>query len=109
MGMSAPRGIARFDSAAALARALGLALAGQPVDSLSGSPLLDRLMPAINLLPRHGREWVYAIGGMTEAIAKRDARRLDVEAIAAWLADQFPGRPYAGAFIGSSNGAMVHL
>ncbi|MGF6478668.1 hypothetical protein [Paraburkholderia sp. JPY419] len=106
---SAPRGIARFDSAAAMVGALGACLHGEPFSSPSGSPLLDRSMPLINLLPRFAREWAYSIGGATEAIGERAARRLDIETIATWLADRYPRRQYPAAFVGSSNGALVHL
>ncbi|MGF6653377.1 hypothetical protein OKW34_003966 [Paraburkholderia youngii] len=106
---SAPRGIARFDSAAAMVGALGACLHGKPFSSPSGSPLLDRSMPLINLLPRFAREWAYSIGGATEAIGERAARRLDIETIATWLADRYPRRQYPAAFVGSSNGALVHL
>ena len=89
---AAPRGLARFDSATAQAQALALALHGREVESLSASPLLDRAMPLVNHLPRRAREWVYSIGGMTEGIAKRDARDLDIEGIARWIAGLFPAR-----------------
>lgn len=109
MTSKSPRGIARFDSATAMAQALALALRGQEVDSLSQSPLLDRAMPYVNLLPTRAREWVYSIGGMTEGIAKREAGRIDVEGIAEWIGGLFPERCYPAAFIGSSNGALMHL
>ncbi|WP_217283286.1 hypothetical protein [Paraburkholderia sp. NMBU_R16] len=104
-----PRGIARFDSAAAMVQALAASLRGKAFSSLSQSPWLDAAMPAINRLPRTGREWAYAIGGMSEGITARAARRLDIERIAQWITDAYPTRPYRAAFIGSSNGALVHL
>jgi hypothetical protein len=108
-GDSSPRGLARFDSATAQAQALARALHGRDVLSLSGSPLLDRAMPLVNHLPRRAREWVYSIGGMTEGIAKHRARHLDVEGVARWIAGLFPERNYPAAFIGSSNGALMHV
>ena len=108
-GNTSPRGLARFDSATAQAHALALALHGREVESLSGSPLLDRAMPLVNRLPRRAREWVYSIGGMPEGIAKRRARELDIEGIARWIAGLFPERNYPAAFIGSSNGALMHV
>jgi hypothetical protein len=67
------------------------------------------MMPLINLLPRRPREWVYSVGGMTEGIAKRAARDIDIEGISRWIAGLFPERQYQAAFIGSSNGALMHL
>lgn len=104
-----PRGFARFDSAAAMAQALGASLHGAPFDSPSQSPLLDRVMPVANLLPRRPREWCYELGGMSEGIRRRQARGLDVEGIAEWLAGLYPQRRYDAVFVGSSNGALMHL
>ena len=46
-----PKGIARFDSAAAMLVALASALHDRPFDSPSQSPALDHLLPALNKLP----------------------------------------------------------
>ncbi|MEX3950910.1 hypothetical protein AB4Y40_24520 [Paraburkholderia sp. EG287B] len=104
-----PPGIARFDSAAAMAQALASMLHGKRFSSPSQSPLLDRFMPAINALPKRQREWAYIVGGMSEGIDPRRAKSLDVERIAQWLTDLYPQVPRRCAFIGSSNGAMIHL
>lgn len=104
-----PRGIARFDSAAGMVQALAACLHGERFSSPSQSPLLDSLMPPINLLPKRAREWVYTVGGMSEGITARQARRLDVEGIGEWIAGLYPQRTYDAAFIGSSNGALMHV
>lgn len=104
-----PRGIARFDSAAGMAQALAACLHGERFSSPSQSPLLDSLMPPINLLPKRQREWVYTVGGMSEGIRERDAQGLDVEGISEWIAGLYPQRRYEAAFIGSSNGALMHM
>jgi len=104
-----PRGLARFDSAAGMALALADYLHGRPFTSPSQSPLLDRVMPAFNLLPRRAREWAYSIGGMTEGIDARRARHFDMERVAEWLVGLYPERPYPAVFVGSSNGALTHL
>ena len=44
MSGSLPAGIARFDSAATMAQAVGAFLHGRDVASLSGSPMLDKTM-----------------------------------------------------------------
>ncbi len=69
MTVRSPSGIARFDSAAAMVQAISSFLHGRDLASLSGSPLLDRAMPMVNHLPRRPSEWVYSIGGMTEAVS----------------------------------------
>ncbi|WP_244818078.1 hypothetical protein [Caballeronia sp. Lep1P3] len=104
-----PRGIARFDSAAGMVQALAASLKGERFESPSQSPVLDSLMPALNQLPPRAREWAYSVGGMTEGIAARAARRLDIEGIGEWIAGLYPRRTYDAAFIGSSNGALMHV
>jgi hypothetical protein len=103
------RGIARFDSSSCMAQALALFLHGRDVATLSGSRWLDAAMPSINLLPKHLREWIYSIGGMSEGVGAADVPRIDLDGIARWIVEAFPQRPYPAAFIGSSNGALVHL
>jgi len=104
-----PRGIARFDSAAGMVQALSASLRGERYTSPSQSPALDRLMPAIGWLPKRPREWAYSIGGMSEGISTRRAARLDVEKIGEWLVSQYPDVTYPAMFVGSSNGALMHL
>jgi hypothetical protein len=104
-----PRGIARFDSAAGLAQALASCLRREPFDSPSGSPLLDRLIPPSNRLPERVRDFAYALGALGEAVPRREAGLLRAGAIAGWIAGLFPHQPYPAAFVGSSNGGVVHL
>ncbi|CAN7333070.1 hypothetical protein LJR230_001733 [Trinickia sp. LjRoot230] len=104
-----PRGIARFDSAAAMVQALAASLREEPVRSLSHSPMLDVLMPAINLLPANAREWIYTTGGMSEGITSEQARRLNIEGIAESIVGRYADAPYPAVFVGSSNGALTHL
>ncbi|HET6158582.1 MAG TPA: hypothetical protein VFE34_09575 [Dongiaceae bacterium] len=109
MKLHAPRGIARFDSAAAMVQAIASFLHGRDVASLSGSPMLDKAMPLVNRLPRRAAEWIYSVGGMTEAVDGDRIGGIDFDAIADWITGLFPQRAYPAAFIGSSNGALVHL
>ncbi|MEK0081621.1 hypothetical protein [Benzoatithermus flavus] len=109
MNTHPPQGIARFDSAAGMVQALALCLQGQPFDSPSQSPLLDRLMPLANHLPERVRDVAYALGALGEAVPRQRAAEMRAEAIAAWIAGLFPERHYPAAFVGSSNGGIVHL
>jgi hypothetical protein len=104
-----PAGVARFDSVAAMVQAVGAFLNNRDVAALSGNPLLDLAMPAINRLPRWVGEWIYSIGGMTEAIGRAQLDSLDFDAIADWMAGLLPRRPYPAVFLGSSNGALIHV
>jgi hypothetical protein len=109
MTENSPPGIARFDSAAAMVQAIGFFLNGREFDSPSQSPLLDRMMPLVNWLPQKPREWVYSIGGMTEAVGRKHVGSIDVEGISRWITGLFPALPFPAAFVGSSNGALVHM
>ncbi|MFD1800947.1 hypothetical protein ACFSFZ_01850 [Mixta tenebrionis] len=104
-----PRGIARYDSAVAMVTALSNALHQRPFSSPSQSPTLDRVLPALNLLPDRMREWSYAVGGMTEGVTLNQLQQLDIEGIARWIAARYPQQHYPAVFVGASNGAMVHL
>lgn len=101
--------LAKFDSAAAMAQALGCYLAGRDFPAVGASPWLVPLAAAVNRLPRRAREAVFAWGGWTEAVSPEQAGRLRGEDVAAWFAGRYPRRRYPGAFIGSSSGALVHL
>jgi hypothetical protein len=63
--------------------------------------------------PSNGKDgplkWVYSVGGMTEAVPAKDAGSIDVEGISRWITSLFPARPFPAAFVGSSNGALVHV
>lgn len=104
-----PRGIARFDSATGMARAIGAFLHGRDFASLSGSTLADLVMPLTNYLPGRAADWIYSVGGVTEAISADSIERISFDAISRWIVDLFPRRGYPAAFIGSSNGALTHL
>jgi hypothetical protein len=109
MKAPSPPGIARFDSAAGMVKAVAAFLHGRDVASLSGSPVLDRAMPLVNCLPQRAREWVYSLGGMTEAVSRKEIDRLNFNHIADWITSLFPRRSYPAVFIGSSNGGLAHL
>lgn len=105
----APRGIARFDSAAAMVQALAACLHGKPFSNPGQSAFVERAAPIVNALPGAMLGIAYPGGGAAEAIGPRSATRLDIERIASWLCGLYPARPYSTAFIGASNGALVHL
>jgi hypothetical protein len=72
-------------------------------------PSAVRLGPAVNLLPPRLREQVYIWTGWSEALPPRKLRELRAEAVAAWMVERYPPRRYPAVFLGSSNGAVVHL
>jgi hypothetical protein len=106
-----PGYIANFDSAAAMLRATARVLAGKDFPAL-GLPLarpLKGVVPAVNLLPQKARDAVYAVGGVGEALGPRAIGKVRAEHIAQWAVELYPRRRYPAIFLGSSNGALVHL
>jgi hypothetical protein len=110
MPMQAPRGVAKFDSAPAMLRALAACLHGHGFPGLAMIPA--RLAPLgrlVNTLPEFMREEIYIWSGWWEAISSKRLRDLHSEEVARWLVRAYPRRRYPGVAIGSSSGALVHL
>lgn len=111
--MKPGQAIASFDSASAMLRVLAAHLHGASSPLLGLGPVAHTaariLLPAVNRLPPRARESVYRYSGAHEAIPQRRLASVDVERIAAWVADRYPRRRYPVVFIGSSSGAMLHL
>lgn len=101
--------VAKFDSAAAMARALGRYLRGEDFPALGASRLAAPLAAQANRLPRRARETLFALGGWSEAQSPARVARLRDDELARWFTDCYPARPFAGAIVGSSSGALVHL
>lgn len=106
---SAPRYLATFDSASAMARALGSALGGDTYRPVVGARPLALAAAVLNHLPYRLRQGIYALGGHIQAIPQRDISEVDPERISEWICGAYPRRRYPAVFIGSSNGAAMHL
>ncbi|MES4908614.1 MULTISPECIES: hypothetical protein [unclassified Streptomyces] len=70
---------------------------------------LSALLGVLNRLPTAARERAYAASGWTEALPLRRVGAVRSEALAAWVTAHYPRRRYPVIFIGSANGALVHL
>ena len=104
-----PPYVAAFDSATAMAIALGRFLHGRDFPDLGQPRYLHSIVAASDLLPRRLRTGLFARAGAREGIRPEEIERVDGGAIAAWLASLPPARPYPAVAIGSSSGALVHL
>ncbi|MFB4313179.1 alpha/beta fold hydrolase [Actinomadura sp. 21ATH] len=60
-------------------------------------------------LPRAVGEKAYAVSGWSEAVAAGKAGDIRSDALAEWIAGHYPRRRYPVVFLGSANGALVHL
>ncbi|MEU6669094.1 hypothetical protein [Streptomyces sp. NPDC046727] len=112
--MKASKAVASFDSATGMLRALSRFLAGRDVPALGKLPAafevpLSGLLGALNRLPIAARERVYAASGWAEAIPRHRVADVRSEVLAEWVTGHYPRRRYPVIFIGSANGALVHL
>ncbi|SPE63920.1 hypothetical protein SNS2_5244 [Streptomyces netropsis] len=112
--MRASKAVASFDSATGMLRALSRFLAGRDVPALGQVPAvfelpLSGLLGGLNRLPVAVQERAYAASGWAEAIPQRRVGEVRSEALAAWVTGHYPRRRYPVIFIGSSNGALIHL
>ncbi|KUL36855.1 hypothetical protein ADL22_23440 [Streptomyces sp. NRRL F-4489] len=112
--MKASRAVASFDSATGMLRALARFHAGRDVPALGRAPAaLDgpasALLGAANRLPTAVQDRAYAASGWASAIPPRTAGQVRADALADWVTGHYPRRRYPVIFIGSANGALVHL
>ncbi|SPL98335.1 unnamed protein product [[Actinomadura] parvosata subsp. kistnae] len=112
--MRAQKAVASFDSATGMLRALSRFLHDRDVPMLGQGPrALEPVAAAVAgaaaRLPRPAKEKLYAAGGWAEAVPPRRVPGIRSEELARWVSGHYPRGPYPVAFIGSSNGALVHL
>ena len=112
--VSAGRAVAGFDSASAMVRVLGSALHGREAPLLAQypaplEPAMDWIMSQVERLPKPTVQEVYRRAGWLDAISARRLPQLRSEQLADWVVRHYPRRRYPVVFIGSSNGAAVHL
>ncbi|MFI2200409.1 hypothetical protein ACH47Z_06410 [Streptomyces sp. NPDC020192] len=112
--MKAAGSVAACDSATGMLRALSRFLQGRDIPALGQVPAafespLSGLLGALNRLPTPVQENVYALSGWAEAIPPRRAGEVRSEALAEWITGHYPRRRYPVIFVGSANGALVHL
>jgi hypothetical protein len=111
---AATASIAQFDSATTFVRGTAAALHGRDLPALGVfprqlPPLVERIVPAVNVLPDRLREQVYRVGSGSEAAPPCELHAVSAEALARWMVAQYPRREFAAAIIGSSSGAVTHL
>lgn len=108
-GPRRPPYVAAFDSATAMAMALGRFLHGRDFPGLGQAAYLRPIVGASDLLPRRLRTELFAIAGAREGVRPGEVGTVDGAAIAGWLAGLPPRRRYPAVAVGSSSGALVHL
>lgn len=107
--MKAPFYIADFDSATAMVRATARFLRGRDFPTLGVRSPLEPFAPLIRRLPVAAIEQLYTWSGASEAIPPERVGEVNAEEISRWVVSEYPPRQFPTAFVGSSNGALVHL
>ncbi|TDD41487.1 hypothetical protein E1286_32615 [Nonomuraea terrae] len=108
------KAVASFDSATGMLRALARFLHDRDVPLIGQGPAamepaMSALLGAASRLPRALQEKAYAASGWAEAVPLRRVPEIRSEELARWVTGHYPRRRYPVAFVGSSNGALVHL
>ncbi|MGH2385693.1 MAG: hypothetical protein ACRDGB_11685, partial [Candidatus Limnocylindria bacterium] len=107
--MKAPNYVANFDSASGMLRATARFLAARDFPTLGVRSPIEPLAPFINSLPDWALAQLYIWSGASEATPAGRIGHVRAERLSAWVAAEYPQRQYPAVFVGSSNGAMVHL
>jgi pimeloyl-ACP methyl ester carboxylesterase len=101
-------GIADFDSASCMLRAIGRQLHFRDFPQLGVPTSMAAAMPLINWLPSSPRQTVYSAVGAAEATGDPSST-FDAETVTRQVVAHFPAhRKYPAVAIGSSNGALTH-
>jgi hypothetical protein len=103
------RVVAAFDSASVLHGATAAALHGRGFPHLGNNDLAAAATRAAGRLPWGVLRHLYTRIGAAEGLPPDRLGDVDMAAVAGWLADAYPDRPYPAVLIGSSNGALAHL
>jgi hypothetical protein len=107
--MKAPDYVANFDSASAMMRATARFLAGRDFPTLGVRSPIEPFAPIVNALPDWALDQLYIWSGASEAAPADRIAEVSAERLSAWVAGEYPSRQYPAVFVGSSNGALVHL
>ncbi|GAA4409986.1 hypothetical protein GCM10023187_34050 [Nibrella viscosa] len=101
--------VSNFDSATGLVKALANSLHGEGFPGAGSLPEREWLAQAINLLPWPVQQRLYIMGSAKGAVAPEQLASVQAEAFAEWVVSLYPKKTYPAIFIGSSNGAAMHL
>lgn len=103
------QGIADFDSASSMLRAIGRHLHFRDFPQLGIPTSLAAAMPLINFLPSYLRDTVYSALGANEA-TDDILSSFEAESVTKSIVAHFPAhQKYPAVAIGSTNGALTHL
>jgi hypothetical protein len=101
--------VASFDSASAMLLATARFLRGRDFAQLGQNPVKTLPVRASSLLPKRARQSVYAVAGALEGSRPGELGNIDMDDVADWVTGHYGPGPHPAVFLGSSNGALVHL
>jgi hypothetical protein len=101
--------LADFDSSAGLVQALSAVSADRAFRHLGHAPPVGLLARALGQLPDRWAIRAFALGGAAQAVPPSALPRVSAERFARWVTERYPSRPTGIVFVGSSNGAVMHL
>jgi hypothetical protein len=106
----AGRAVAAFDSASGFLRATARGLRGEDFNRLGQGWLAGAGARLTGLLPAGPRRTVYTTLGAREGLPPERLGGVDGASLGDWVVDHYDAaEPYPVVFLGSSNGALVHL
>jgi hypothetical protein len=100
--------VAAFDSGLGTVHLLAAALRGRDLPRLGQGPLAAAGVRATTALPAPLRRRAYARAGAGEAVPPEDLADVDLEAVAGFVAGQYPRRRYPAVLVGAANGGLTH-
>jgi hypothetical protein len=106
--------VARFDSTTSMVLALARHLEGRELRNLgllpgALEPLGRRAASLVNTLPPRLRVRAYRLAARLGSVRPASLGELDADKAAGWFASHYPEGRRDTVFVGSSNGAAVHL
>lgn len=107
--LRAARYLVDFDSGVNAARTLGRFLRGKDNRGLSMGPGSRRLADLASSPPTRVRRGTFSALGAMQGIPLDQARHIDADDIAEWVAGQYGRGPYPVVVVGAPSGAAVHL
>lgn len=98
-----------FDSSSSMVMALANCLHGKGFPGAGTVPESELLATIMNALPATLLKWMYVQGSGKGSIDPDKLDRVKAEEFSKWVTALYPPKKYPSLFIGSSNGAAVHL
>jgi hypothetical protein len=98
-----------FDSSSSMLFSLGNYLFGRD-EAVGIPPKMPKILgDVINIAPKNLRRSLYKTGGIQESVNLKTLKKVKDENISKWIIDAYPRKKYPAVFIGSSNGALMHI